>query len=423
MKMKRKIKTAITAAACTAVILLTHTSCSLTIMGTESTGGFYITPYPSASSSSKVTELPIDPLGTSDTEVSDTSSSAPIEEPVLEKKYTNPISGVPSAYDSTGMRPIAVVIDNGAGAIAHQTGVAEADILYETLVAPGITRFLAIYADYRSQREICNIRAGRVCDVHIAENYGAVLVSHGGHSDMNKEYDFFSAVSSVLGGKSSFINTINEPAWSAEGGEELGTIKYYESNYRSDLKYDTVVTPEAIEYVLSSKRYSEFAKSGGSFSGEVKNLPSVSDTPLDGETCLGADISFTAKGAETSLKKDVSYIYDGASDKYLRYEGERAHVDSKTGEQLAFSNILFLLTDVKYIDGDERDPLTTDVAVKGSGTGYYLSNGKYVSVIWVNTSGGMKIYSSSGELSLCTGNTYVAFLDRTDGSVRLHTSK
>lgn len=422
--MKRKLSkmlTAVTSAVCAVGILITHTSCNLTVMGTESTGGFYVTPYPGASSTSPNADK--DPVSTTDTSDSESTSDTEIEEPVLELKYIDPISGLPSAYDSTGIRPIAVVIDNGSGAIAHQTGVDKAAILYETLVAPGITRFLGIYSDYRAQKEICNIRAGRVCDAIIAENYGAVLLCHGGHSDANEEYDFFSAVSSVLGGKSSFINTLTEPAWSAESGEELGTIKYYESNYRSDLKYDTVVTPKAIEYILSSKRYSEFSKSGGSFLGSAKNLSPVSDEPLDGETCLGADISFTAKGVETSQKKDVSYVYDSVSGKYLRYEGERAHVDSKSGEQLSFTNVLLLSTDVRYIDGDDNDPLTTDVSVKGSGTGYYLCGGKYISVIWVNTSGEMKLYTSGGELSLSVGNTYVAFLDRDSGAVKLHTEK
>lgn len=406
MKNKGQTKR-ITAALCTAVILFSCASCNLSIPK-DPEGSLVVIPLSTLEASTTGAE--------NDPQPTEGTTSEPLEAPpaLPEPQYPNVLTGELEILDASNLLPLAVVVDNCTAALENQSGILEADVLYETLAAPGVTRFLSIYADYRTTGVISNLRSARASDLKIAAQYGAVLACNGYHSSSDSDSDFLSVRSAL--GSGAYINAMREPAWTSESSDLLGTIR--RGDGRSDIGYETLMTPEAIEYVLGSQKYSEFTKNGGSLEGDVKNAPVFSDQPIAGKDAGRVTLTFTASGGDTALVKSVSFGYNEESGKYGRYEGFRPHVDSETGEQLEFSNVLALLTDVKYIDGDsDENPLTVDVGVYGSGTGYYFSGGKYVSLIWVNTKdSGLKFYTSSGELLLLGGNTYVAYLDRKNPS-------
>lgn len=404
--MKRKNKKNVIALALAAIIaLLTVTSCQvITTTGATGESNLVINRDPIHSTD--------DAIAATETTAKETTAAATAaeteitEEPIvpISPLYINPLTKTGATLDPAGIRPMAVVVDNSVNALPHQTGIAAADILYETLTAPGITRFLAIYSDYRAVSEICNVRAARAHDAEIAAGFNAFLVCHDGHADTTEDYDFFSAVKKLYGSEKAYIDTMESAAWNARNGEKLGTIRYYD-NYRTDLRYDTVVTPEAIELT---------AKDGVSTKGAANNPFVFSDGTFAGDKATAVTLTFTASGVSSNLEKVVTMKYDSVCKTYMRYEGDRAHVDSQSGEQIGFANVVVLLTDVKYIAGDsDADPLTTDVSVYGSGTGYYLSGGKCTPIIWVNTEkSGLKLYTSDSSLSLAPGNTYVGYLNK-----------
>ncbi len=73
----------------------------------------------------------------------------------------NPLTGE-SGYreEAIGKRPVAVMVNNIRDALP-QYGIAQADIIYEMLVEGGITRLMAVYADYGSMPNICSVRSCR----------------------------------------------------------------------------------------------------------------------------------------------------------------------------------------------------------------------------------------------------------------------
>lgn len=417
--MKRKnTKQTVAVMIVAAIILLAVTSCQI-ITTSDGTGGSNIVisrdPLYQSADAAETTAPTVQTVAEATTvaPTETTEALAPIS-----PLYINPLTKKGADADASGLRPMAVVVDNNVNALPHQTGLCEADVLYETLTAPGITRFLALYSDYRAVDEICNVREARAHDVRIAAGYSAFLVCHGGHSDTTEEYDFFTAVKRAFGSEKGYVDTMEESAWNARNGEKLGTIRYYD-NYRTDLRYDTVVTPEAIEFTENGG--STFRQSGASIKGECKN-PFVYADGAVGDNATEATLTFTASGVSSNLEKVVTWKYDGDAEKYMRFEGARPHVDAKSGEQLAFTNVVVLLTDVKYIAGDsDVDPLTTDVAVYGSGTGYCLSGGRCTSIIWVNTEkSGLRLYTADSSLSLVPGSTYVGYLDKANaGAVKI----
>ena len=410
--MKRKnTKKAIAAVIFAAVILFTASCQLITTEPSETEGNIIISKDPVYTVAETTEAEPT--AAATEAEATTVPTETTREVVAVSPAYENPLTKTAAERDPSGLRPMAVVVDNNQNALPHQTGLAAADILCETLTAPGITRFLAVYSDYRAVPEICNVRAARVHDVDLASVFGAFLVCHGGHADSTEEYDFSSAVKKAYGSSDAYIDTMAEPAWNARNGEILGTIRYYD-NYRTDLRYDTVVTPSAIEYTATGTAGSAFTRSGASIYGAAKNPFTYSDAPLSGKNAAEVSLTFTATGVSSNLTKNVTFKYNAEKNAYLRYEGARAHTDSQSGEQLAFTNLVVLLTDVKYIAGDsDADPLTTSVSVYGSGTGYVFSGGSYTEVVWMNTAGGgLVLYTASGVLSLARGNTYVGFMNK-----------
>lgn len=417
--MKRKMTKAITAVMFAAVILFTAASCQLMAGVSPADGGIVIK---KDDARSVIAEPTGEATGQSQNAAVEPtpSESVPAEVPtdvhVPTTTYINPLTGEKTSVDPSATRPTAVVVDNNVSALPHQTGLADADILFETLTAPGVTRFLALYSDFRTVPEICNVREARTQDARLAACFGALLISQGGHSDVIDEYDFYTVAEEMFGSENGFIDTTKEAAWSALLGETLGTVRYFSGNYRTDIKYDTVVTPEAISYTLNPENKSAFAMAGMTVNGEPSANFITPGVSFDGAASSGVTLSFTASGVNSSLKKNVTYKYSADSGSYLRFEESRPHSDSVTSKQLSFKNVVALFTDVRYIAGDnDIDPLTTDVTVYGSGTGYCFSGGKYKEIIWVNTAeDGLRFYTSSGALSLPEGNTYVGFLNKAD---------
>jgi hypothetical protein len=170
--------------------------------------------------------------GTTATSSQTTATTKPVIPPPDDGDYINPLTGLKTNYNKGDtLKPIAVVVDNVPAAYAHQSGLTQADILYETLVAPGITRFMMLVSDYTKLDPICNIRSARLEHLDIIGSHNALMIAHNG-STYN---DFVSIAASRLGGgwneelgKNTFgyINTMKDVAFTDEGGEKYGTIKY-----------------------------------------------------------------------------------------------------------------------------------------------------------------------------------------------------
>ena len=117
----------------------------------------------------------------------------------------NMLTGEPTASTVSNIRPIAIVVDNISNSYKNQTGLDQADVLYEALVAPGITRFLMVASDYTLLDGVCNIRSGRDYHLDFAAYHNAILVCHGGSITPN--YDFFTLAAERYGSRWGFIDT------------------------------------------------------------------------------------------------------------------------------------------------------------------------------------------------------------------------
>ena len=378
-----------------------------------------------------------------------TTASTPTTPPVETGNFVNPLTGLKTSYDASGLKPIAVVVDNISSAYAHQTGLTQADILYENLVAPGISRFTMLISDYSALDAICNMRNATLESLDIVGSHNAILVAHGGTAHR----DFVSVASARLGGGWSeqhgkttygYINTVADVGFTAEGGAKYKTIKYYsqaraeavsatlkdglkalyytDGVVRTDLGgengYDTILTTDGLMAVLSSK-YSCFNQAGATKSGDAKGFGFVAEGAskvMNGAPAANVSLSFAVDNVKGASKKSVSYAYDAASGTYKRSQDGKAHVDSATGKQLAFTNVITLFTDVtaEEVKGEGYVAIT---ATTGEGTGYYFYGGEAVEIKWSKSAWNSELVltdKNGNALELARGTTYVGYLDNTD---------
>mgnify|MGYP000182302225 FL=1 len=348
------------------------------------------------------------------TEISETTTEKPIEttKPITPPEtgtYINPLTGLKtSVTDPSNKRPVAIVVDNISNAYKNQKGLYQADILYEALVAPGITRYVAIIEDYESVKDICNVRSGRDYHIDIAQGHNAILVCHGG--SITNNYNFYQLVISRLGSRYAFVDTKDEyVTGTEEGGKKYGTIQNYKS--RSDLLFDTVVNGSALKIMVTGKS-SRFAKSGAGCTGTPNGFKfgtsSASSSSISAKT---VKVQFTMDNNTST--KDVTFTYDSASDKYIRSQLPKEGTNI-SGEELSFTNVVFLGVEVTQGKGTEEDPRMALIDVTGSGKGYYCYGGKMVAIKWSKTANGaLRLMTESGaELTLSAGNTYIGYLEK-----------
>ena len=274
------------------------------------------------------------------------------EEPEPEPGPVNPLTGLEVETDISQNRPLAIVINN-LRAANPQLGISKADIIYEVLVEGGITRMLAIFQDVSDVGIIGSIRSARTYYVDIAQSYDAVFIFAGGSPQAYSA--LFSRDITRLDGVAG--------RWT--------NIFYRDQHRRTSMGYahSMVTSGELITEWLPTydlrlelpeeyERAISFAEDG---------------TPADGEPAADVSVRFSS---------GKSTVFEFEEDDGLYYVSQfgAPYTDGNDEAQVAVTNILVLKTSVSFIPNDDAGRL--DVRTIGSGTGYYISGGKYVEIEW-----------------------------------------
>ncbi len=321
-------------------------------------------------------------------ELEATSSVEEVSSEPTENITLNPLTGLndldPSAANS---RPVAVMVNNISVAQSVQTGLDQADIVYETYAEGGITRLLAIYKDISKADQIGTIRSARYSYADLAMGHDAIYVHAGINTTHAKPHMLDLGIDNInlLEGKYDSMYFVEKNGKASEHtkyttGEKLAN-GLEKLNWRTELNYNK--------------------ESWQNFVAEGEEV-----TPAGGEC---TEVTVRMSGAQTSIFK-----YDSSLKKYYKYNDSKAHSDWKTGEQLAFKNVLVLKSTLTTLYNSKGEAATVKTELEG-GTGYYISNGGYVEVNWTkgNAKNPIKITLKDG--STCDynpGNTWVCLVDK-----------
>ncbi|KPL87225.1 DUF3048 domain-containing protein [Ardenticatena maritima] len=265
-----------------------------------------------------------------------------------------PLTGVP--VDDPAVlqrRPLNVRIDNSPQG-RPQSGLAFADVVWETLAEGGITRFTATFL-CQTPEVIGPVRSARLIDLQLWPMLDAILVHVGASQPVTDM---------IL---SSPWNRANIDEW-------LGHNAFYR------IPADQAAVSWLRTYT-SAARLWQFAESIG------EQRPSrtlrgwqFDATPPDGGRPARTVIIPYSPGTSSV----VTYRYDAESGRYLRYQGDTPHIDRTTGTQLSAATIFIVFADmtVTPIVEDSLGNKSLHFKVWGEGKGIVVRDGRAYDVTW-----------------------------------------
>lgn len=238
------------------------------------------------------------------------------------------LTGLPVSEESLP-RPLAVMINN-APAARPQSGVSEADILYEILAEGGITRLIGIFQSHTGVVKIGPIRSIRPYLLDIGESYGGVTVHAGGspaayailQHEKKADLDEIGRAGAYFwrdSARKAPHNLYSNSAKLLEGAEKLGFAT-------------SVKVPE---YLFNDPDY----------------------IPVDGEQAPEFSVSYLLK----SYKVDYKYVAERQT--YQRYVNGKPHLDLNNDNPVEASNVMIIGADHKVLDDVGR--LQIDVELGG----------------------------------------------------------
>lgn len=306
-----------------------------------------------------------------------------VEEEIPENQ--NLLTGLPDlSNEAIGKRPVAVMVNNIMAAMP-QYGVEQADIIFEIPVEGDQTRFMALYADYTMLPDICAIRSCRYYFPALAKGFDAFYVHWGcdptivdylNGLEMDR-YDGLSNTGGLFGRDQERLNA----------GYSLEHTGYFAGTRFA----------ETVQAAGSRLELSE-GKTDTAFKFNKLN----EQVQPEGNACTSVTVNF---GAQTA-----GFTYDEASKTYKKTNCGEVQIDGKTGNQLAFTNVIVLETELSVRD----DVGHKEINITGGKnyTGYYVSNGAVQKITWVKENEGayLKFYDTDGnEIAVNRGKSYIAF--------------
>ena len=303
--------------------------------------------------------------------VDNTPKPEPKPEPIV---FVNPLTGVENIEDEaiTYRRPVAVMINNISIAQKVQTGLTQADIVYETELVGGITRLMAVFQDITKVEQFGTVRSARYPYVDLAMGHNAIYVHHGQDNTYCaphlKDTQAFTIASNNAGAR--IKNGLATEHTLYGYGPKLW--EWFQTKTKFDLDLDTV------------KTWQNFAK---------------------------ADESLTFESVATNISVPFStsyktvFKYDDVNKNYVRYFKDTQRLDYLTAAPECFKNVFVLITDItNYPDGYHRQ-----VALE-AGEGWYCVNGTYMPILWSKggASDSFKFTDTNGNpLKVNQGNSWV----------------
>ena len=304
--------------------------------------------------------------------------------------YIDPLTGLKVYTDVRNVRPIALFYDN-VSAAAPQSGISKADILIEVMVEGGISRLIAITNDYGADTDVFGpIRSARHYMVELSSAFGALMVG-AGYSDQG--------YAAIKNNGLNYINGVHDRyagTWFFRDPERVNNFGYTHS------------------LMITAKGIGKMAQING-FPTTLTTIPQNFNYVEEGkDVALGGGLSTHIIMSYSSYQQ-VQFIYSSSTGTYYRYQfGDKAHLDAENGQQLNFNNIFVLFTQSQKIAGDSEGRL--DVETTGSGTGYYITGGRYAEIKWYrNTDTGAFIFTTPEGLILTVerGTSFIAMVDQT----------
>jgi len=318
-----------------------------------------------------------------------------------------PLNGLQNAagQPNPGRRALNVRIDNAPAARPH-SGTSQADIVFDTLVEAGITRYEAIFHS-QDPAKIGSIRSARLSDREITPMVRGALAYSGATIEETK----FIAEDAAAG------KYIDLNANIAYASPAYFRVDYDDAGNRRVSPYN--------EYSTSNLLREATNRAGG---GAAVSIPSWgfldSVNHIDWAGGFYGSVFASNITIPYQHQNEVRYQYDPATRSYARYQYDPnfgrfvREVDALTNTAIAARNIVVVYTDVvtTAIVEDSLGSLGVNVRTTGSGRVSIFRDGRRQDGTWARNSvfDAWQFVSLSGEaILLSPGQTWVHMIPTT----------
>jgi hypothetical protein len=291
-------------------------------------------------------------------------------------------------------RPLLIMIENHVDS-RPQSGLSNADVVYEANSEGGITRFMGIFycnavRGAASKYDIGPVRSARTYFLDLASEYADYpLYVHVGGSNCSAPIDPVTGRAAgpcTTNKKAQALEQIGDYGWQNKG--TWGDLSQFSLSYKAcrreeDRTGDTRATEHTM-YCSTTELWNVAASRG------LSNLTEIKKTSWDKNFRLWNFKQADAPSSDLSASKvtfdwwgdsaySVTWAYDSAKKTYLRLNGGVPHIDFNTKEQLSAKNIIIQFTkETRSIDSHVHNLY----AVVGSGDGVLLQNGARIDITW-----------------------------------------
>ena len=284
--------------------------------------------------------------------------------------------------DKVAKNRIVTCVINNIDRAMPQSGLSQADIMYECVVEGGITRLMGVFQDYKKIKKLGPVRSARHYYVDYSTEYKAVYAHFG-----QTKY----AVREMKKMKTEELS----------GLSALGYKVFYRDNSRV-APHNAYTDGEKICLGIKEAKFkntNKLKEDRFDFNYEVEELNAD-----NAKKCNYIDLKYNSYS-----HPHFEYI-DG---RYYRWQYNTKHIDDITGEQLSYENVIIQFAKYSNIDRNGYQ----DVDLIGEGKGYYCTEGKYIPITWAKT--GKKSFTNfftedGKDLKVNPGNTFISVFPTRD---------
>lgn len=288
-----------------------------------------------------------------------TYTASPSPTPVGPNSYPDGISSLTglaySSEEAMNRRNILIKVSNYPAVVRPQSGLNQADVVYEYEVEGGVTRFAAIFRD-NAPRHVGPVRSGRLMDTNLVPMYEAIF-SYSGASAPVQQLFFRQPWSVAIISPSIGDNCV-----------EAGFCRFPADNlaYEHTMYADTVKIWER----ATARGINNPYRARGFAFGETPdpNGLSVNDLYIDwyGQT-------------------DARWQWDEVAQHWVRFTDGTAHYDALDGQQIWADNVIVI-----EVPHEERPDLfeeeshsaSQQIDLWGQGRAYLLRDSQYYQGFW-----------------------------------------
>ncbi|MEP7284677.1 MAG: DUF3048 domain-containing protein [Chloroflexota bacterium] len=328
--------------------------------------------------------------------------------PVNYPDNINTLTGLPYPNEEArNRRNLIVKVSNYTWVVRPQSGLSQADLVWEYEVEGGVTRFAAIYRSQASDH-VGSVRSGRLPDLELVTMYQALLAYSGSNDNIKKMILEGSCIDPTSGSRvlcsKDNPDLIPAPEW----------------------KYQAI-TPQ---FGDNCPPFCRFPRTGLAFEHTLfANTNQVWDVATKRNVNTGIpargfafNITPDAGGKTASdifIKwfgdQDARWQYNPTDGKYYRWNTGLPHVDANTGQQLSADNVIIIQANHKErhdVYESESGSPAIEVQLWGQEKAWVFRDGKWYEGTWQRRNrarGALVLMSGDGKtpIHLKPGNSWV----------------